>query len=290
MSTQPHDGPPSYQIATSTGGTTASNTLKVPTQEHRRSMEDENRSLPPGWVRQFDSKENHQFFVDTRANPPRSIWHHPYDDDEYLRSLSAEERERIQEEERQRMYTNHSDDDLATKYPPEKQSHVVSAASSTGSSAIPQNLPPRPDNTHHDSRTQKVGLGDKLKEKLTGHTREERARERQLREQEELQYAEAHMKFRAAMQRAMQTGQPQWLAKDRDGRDVYVEPPNYGYNAYGAGAYGYNPYTAGPYSNPNARYIRPPYGYARPGYGGSGYGMPIAGGLLGGMLLGGLLF
>jgi hypothetical protein len=56
---------------------------------HRRSMEDEGRPLPPGWIRQYDAKESHQFFVDTNTTPPRSIWHHPYDDDQYLSTLSS---------------------------------------------------------------------------------------------------------------------------------------------------------------------------------------------------------
>ncbi|KAF9518453.1 hypothetical protein BS47DRAFT_300025 [Hydnum rufescens UP504] len=33
------------------------------------------RPLPPGWIEQFDSKA--WFYVDTRASPPRSSWHHP---------------------------------------------------------------------------------------------------------------------------------------------------------------------------------------------------------------------
>jgi len=41
----------------------------------RRSMEDEHRELPPGWIRRYDEGSQHQFFVDTEAKPPRSIWH-----------------------------------------------------------------------------------------------------------------------------------------------------------------------------------------------------------------------
>src|SRR4051794_21811217 len=62
----------------------------------RRSMEDESRPLPPGWVRQYDPTQGHQFFVDTTKDPPRSIWHHPYDDDIYMNGLSSEERAKVQ--------------------------------------------------------------------------------------------------------------------------------------------------------------------------------------------------
>jgi len=99
------------------------------------------------------------------------------------------------------------------------------------------------------------------------------------------------------MQQAQITGQPQYFAKDRDGKNIYIEPPGgagYGYGGYGAQGYGVNPYSGGVYGDPNARFIRPGYPYNRPygGYpgGGGGYGLPVAGGLLGGLLLGGLLF
>ncbi|KAG8905435.1 hypothetical protein FRB99_008981 [Tulasnella sp. 403] len=52
----------------------------------RRSMEHEERPLPDGWVRQFDPVSQHHFYVDTKANPPRSIWDHPLEDPTYLKS------------------------------------------------------------------------------------------------------------------------------------------------------------------------------------------------------------
>jgi len=63
-------------------------TLTVPVMDHqtRRSMEDEERPLPEGWIRQWDTNTQHHFYVDTRANPPRSIWNHPLEDKEYLES------------------------------------------------------------------------------------------------------------------------------------------------------------------------------------------------------------
>lgn len=301
----PTDAPPSYATATgssTTSNAAGSNRLQVPgarngiPAQHRRSMEDEHRPLPEGWVRQWDQKEQHQFFVNTKATPPKSIWHHPYDDDEYLSTLSSEQREQIQEDERQRLQRidDHSDDE-SSKH--SKSSAPVSSHA-TGSSSFPQELPPR-DSAAGDSHHKK-GFGERFKEKVTGQTKEERARERQLRDQQEREYYEAHQRFRQCLQQAQMTGKPQFFAKDRDGKDIYIEPPNTGYGGYGGynNGYGYNPYQSGPYSNPNARFIRPSYPYQRGygygpyggGYGGGGFGMPIAAGALGGLFLGGLLF
>lgn len=151
--------------------------------------------------------------------------------------------------------------------------------------------------------------GRKLKDKVTSSTHEEREQARQQRAREEQQAYESHLAARRAMTRAIQTGEPQLLGKDRQGRDVYVEPPTGpGAGYYGNNGYGYSPYSQGPYANPNARYLRPNCkssysqprtsadmitdGYGRPyGYGyGGGLGLPIAGGLLGGALLGAALF
>lgn len=246
-------------------------------------MEDEVRPLPEGWVRQWDSKEQHQFFVDTKTDPPRSIWVHPIDDEDTWNSLSSEEKERLQAAESKM-----------------KRSPSFSKDEKSTGQAIPQehyptDLPPRSSGStsqpHVSQGSQKKGLGERLKDKVTGTTHDEREQSRARRDEEERQYYEMHARFRAAMQRAAMTGQPQWFAKDRDGKDIFVEPPagpGYGYRGYGGG-YGYNPYTSGPYSTPNARYIRPGYGYGRPGYGG-GMALPLAGGLFGGAMLGGLLF
>ncbi|TFL02604.1 hypothetical protein BDV98DRAFT_434283 [Pterulicium gracile] len=40
--------------------------------------------LPSGWIEQFDNDANHPFWVDTNAKPARSIWTHPYEDEERL--------------------------------------------------------------------------------------------------------------------------------------------------------------------------------------------------------------
>lgn len=130
-----------------------------------------------------------------------------------------------------------------------------------------------------------------MKDRLTNSTHQDRQRERAKRAKQEQEAYKAHLAFRQAMSRAIQTGEPQYLCKDRDGHDVYIEPLN-GPASLPMGARGYNPYTSGPYGNPSARFMRPEQPYARgPGYGyGGGYGFPLMGGFLGGAMLGGLLF
>lgn len=263
-------------------------------------MEDETRKLPPGWVRTFDPTTNHQFFVDTTKDPPRSIWHHPYDDEEYLATLSSEERERLEQESMERL-KNPSQKDIIAAHSEDEDSHIA------GSSTIPTELPPRPEHGKGKAPA-KASFGRRFKDKVTGMTHEQRVEERRrIAEQERLEY-ETHVRIRQAMAQAAQTGQPVHLGKDSTGRDVYVEPPYSGpypgpYNggAYGRpgygngypgsgypGSVGYNPYGgATSYTTPTARYIRPTTAYNRPGgsgLGGAGPGLALGAGL--GLLLG----
>lgn len=189
-----------------------------------------------------------------------------------------------------------SKEEIIAAHSDEEEDHHHSTAAASSSSANAE-LPPRPEGKGKGADR---SFGRKLKDKLTGMTHEEREQERKRRAAEEQRMYEQHLRTRQAMAKAMQTGQPQLLGKDRDGKDVYIEPPappaGYGYG----GGYGYSPYRGyggGPavYSTPNARYIRPQQPYGRPGFGGGfGGGLPLAagvgGGLLGGLLLGDLLF
>jgi len=286
----PKDAPPSYAQATGSSAAsqpTQSSHLEVPAAPvaSRKSMEDEQRPLPRGWVRQWDTHEQHQFFVDTNANPPRSIWVHPMDDEETWNALPSEEKERLQAEE----------DKLRTHiegFGGSKDSKTEKSSGAPPREQFPAELPHRPSQSASHQTQQKKKFSERMKDKLTGMTHEEREAERARQAEEDRQYYEMHARYRAALQRAQMSGQPQWFAKDRDGRDIYIEPPSgpgYGYGGYGRNGIGYNPYTSGPYATPNARFIRPNYAYGRPGYGG-GLALPVAGGLLGGALLGGLLF
>jgi hypothetical protein len=246
-------------------------------------MEDEARPLPTGWVRQLDAKTQHQFFVNTTTSPPSSIWHHPYDDDAYLSSLTEEERERVQGLHR---VPTHADIEAESSGNDDDHTHHVGDGVGSGVGREEE-----PKGVHK--------LGRRMKDKITNSTHQEREARRRQREEEERQAYKQHLHVRELMARAAETGTPQLLGKDREGRDVYVEPPAYGggYGGYSGGGYGggygYSPYVqgGGPYADPNARFIRPQTPYARPyggGYGG-GYGLPLLG-LGGGLLLGGLLF
>lgn len=282
----PSDPPPSYDEAAGSSSNTSnrpshSNHLQVPHKERngitaadRRSMEDEGRPLPQGWIRQYDFQNHHQFFVNTNVEPPKSIWHHPYDDDEFMNGLDPQERRRVQDLQRipsqADIEAESSDDDVD--------------GGKHSNHSIPHNdeLPPRePQQSGGVSK-----FGRRMKDKMTNSTHEQREAQRRQRAEEEQRAYQRHMEIRQAMSRAMQTGEPQFIGKGRDGRDMYIEPPR-GMRPI-QGGYGYNPYMQGPYGNPNTQFIRPQYPYSRPygkGYGG-GYGLPLAGGLMGGLMLG----
>ncbi|KAK0506287.1 hypothetical protein EDD18DRAFT_1122772 [Armillaria luteobubalina] len=48
---------------------------------------DKDQTLPYGWIKQVH-ESGHPYYVDTRANPPRSIWVHPYEDELFLKEHS----------------------------------------------------------------------------------------------------------------------------------------------------------------------------------------------------------
>lgn len=277
MSTS-HDAPPSYEDATSssfhpepirrvsTDGPAARTERNGIPMDRRRSMEDEVRELPPGWVRSFDPESQHQFFVDTKATPPRSIWTHPYDDEEFLATLSPEERKK-----HSRMKRTVTVDDLMAEDSDDEDHHPGQGKAEPQLTGIQK-------------------FSRKLKDKVTGTTHTEREKHRQQRAEHERQAYLVHVRARQALIRAIQTGQPQLLGKDSQGREVYIEAPRSAYAS--RGPYMNNPYASGLYSNSNMRYMRPVGPYGRPyGYGyGGGAGLPIAAGILGGSLLGAALF
>lgn len=240
-------------------------------------MEDEGRPLPQGWIRQYDPDNHHQYFVDTTHEPPRSIWHHPYDDDGYMSSLGPKERQKIQGNLR----VPTRDDVAAESSDEDRDDHPQGHAAVANAPAS-------------SSQQQSSGgskLARRLKDKLTNSTHEQREEQRRQRAIAEQEAYRRHRQLRQAMVDAMRSGQPQLVATDRNGHDIYIEPPPTASAGRGGFARGYDPYSQGVYGNPNARFIRPAHPYQRPygrGYGG-GYGLPLAGGLMGGMMLGGML-
>lgn len=269
--------PPPHALKTRNG---------IPPQS-RRSMEDEQRPLPDGWIRQYDRESHHQFFVDTSTD--RSIWHHPYDDDQYLDSLPPSEKTKIKlqglslrrEPSQADIEAESSEDD---SHPATADSHPNSGQGQGGKAG------------EHIGATHRFGR--KMKDQITASTHEEREERRRKRaEQEEKAYRQ-HQHFRECMVRAEETGEPQLLGRDREWKEVYIEPSGMGGGGgmsrgmYGNGGYGINPYSQGMYADPDSRFARPQGNYCRPygcGYGGGGYGMPLAAGMGAGLGTGLLL-
>ncbi|RYP12778.1 hypothetical protein DL765_007156 [Monosporascus sp. GIB2] len=332
----PNTPPPSYQEATGGGATTTGPSAAVPSSssssqnsrrqprfrsgerngippDRRRSIEDECRPLPEGWVRRFDPDTQHQFFVDTRADPPRSIWTHPLDDRDYLASLSPPERARAEEEDGrwfQHHFGGESDDDegggggggggggirrrftgddiMAETTDSDDDSDAddhhrhqrrQQGAAGASSSAKPT----------AQAKSER-GFGRRLKDRLTGTTHEQREAARRKREEEERELYRQHMAFRGGLLAAIRDDRPQLLGHDTSGRPVYLEPPGSGY----AGVSGvtrlsprvtevhYRP-GAGPLPDElarGARFVRPE-GYAGPG---------LAPGLSPGLSAGGMMY
>ncbi|KAG8994696.1 hypothetical protein FRB94_004948 [Tulasnella sp. JGI-2019a] len=69
MSTSFNDAPPSYRRRLS------SSELST----------DEDLPLPNGWIKQFDQSSSRYYYTDTHADPPRSTWDHPSEDEQWQR-------------------------------------------------------------------------------------------------------------------------------------------------------------------------------------------------------------
>ncbi|KAK8079139.1 hypothetical protein PG994_002946 [Apiospora phragmitis] len=228
--------PPSYEQAIGSARLSQRERNGISAQR-RRSIEDESRPLPDGWVRTFDPENHHQFFVDIRAEPPRSIWHHPYDDEQYLNSLPLQDRELLGG------LTRHpSIEDVAAETTDEEDEythHPSSKAAAAGTATAPHegsssssSHPPHQQQAEGSSSSSSPtaskprSFGRKMKDKLTGTTHEERNAERARRQQREQDLYRQHELFRRGLAAAIQTGRPQRLGQDDDAVDVYLEPPD----------------------------------------------------------------
>ncbi|VBB76547.1 Putative protein of unknown function [Podospora comata] len=221
----------------------------------RRSMEDELRPVPSGWVREFDPDTHHQFFVDTNYNPnPRSIWHHPHDDSEFLSSLNEAEKDKVRLQISETVLD--SADDLSDE--PTDDSGSDSKSSDTSG---------------------KRSLARKLKDTLTGTTHDERVSARAERALKEKEMYRQHRILRRGMATAMHTSRPAFLGKDENRTHMYLEAPGHTFPGV-ADAKPISPYldeiiydeSEYGYSKPKGRYLRPGskmYGF---GYGGYGCG------------------
>ncbi|KAL2136969.1 hypothetical protein VTI74DRAFT_11151 [Chaetomium olivicolor] len=297
----PSEPPPSYEQAVNGPESLPAEVRNGIPLHARRSMEDELRPLPHGWVREFDLETQHQFFVDTLSSPPRSIWHHPYDDETFLNSLPPDERKRIQ--------STHS-------APHRRPSAADVVAEDTDCDASDSGSPSFRKKEHRS-------LGRKLKDHLTGTTHEERAAERARRAASEREMYRQHRILRRGMHEAMRSGRPQLLGRDENRVHVFLEPPGHTFPGVVSvrrvspymnevvydGSDGRRPGPPGRYFRPEGemygmgyggygcgkfaggRWERPEDEYRRPGgrgFGG-GLGVPLMMPLLGGVMLGSLM-
>lgn len=194
-STQGGSGAPQLNRGLSSASTSSSSSdAHGMPLEARRSIEDEQRPLPEGWIRQIDPNSGHQFFVDTKAKPPRSIWTHPHDDPQFLQSLP-------------------DTSDI-------RQAHERNQT--------PGDAQPR----GSGSKAQKQSLGVRLKDKLTGTTHEERSRKRAERKRAEEEAYKAYMQRR--QQAIMMQRQRMMAGGGGYGGGMYPPPSGmYGRPMYG---------------------------------------------------------
>ncbi|KAK4200894.1 hypothetical protein QBC40DRAFT_172830 [Triangularia verruculosa] len=240
--------------------TTTSNTSSTTRLLHgippqaRRSMEDELRPVPSGWVREFDPDTQHQFFVDTNYNPrPRSIWHHPHDDPGFLSSLSKAEKGKLHV---------HIPETVSQDNHDESEETIDSGSDSKPSGSL-----------------EKRSFTRKLKDTLTGTTHDQRVSARAEKALKEKEMYRQHRILRRGMTTAMHTCRPAFLGKDENRTHMFLEPPGHTFPGV-ADAQPLTPYfdeivydeSEHDYSKSKGRYLRPEskmYGF---GYGGCGCG------------------
>ncbi|EIW64368.1 uncharacterized protein TRAVEDRAFT_55308 [Trametes versicolor FP-101664 SS1] len=259
-------------------------------------MSYENDPLPDGWIREYDPTTKHPFWVHTKAKPPRSIWVHPYEDEQFLRE-HPDIRDRLARER-----DGGTPSEAPPPYTPRRHSYSGHVNANTSGSHLNVPQVDRRD-TRSQPGTPVVGSHDrgffgKLKDKAIGTKEEREAKRRQeMREEEEYAKRVAEQRRRLQQQRAQQR----------------VSSPIGGPSGYGQRVTYSRPMYAAPLGDPWSRRgggFGGGYGglggmgYGRSGFGGSGFGgsgygrrsgfggglgMPLLAGAAGGLLLGDIL-
>ncbi|EMD42165.1 hypothetical protein CERSUDRAFT_70547 [Gelatoporia subvermispora B] len=252
--------------------------------------------LPDGWVQEFDPNNNHPFWVDTRANPPRSIWVHPYEDEQFLK-----EHPDIRDKLAQLRAKGAGPDDNPPPYSPRR--HSYSGTSSNSRLNVPRpggandrNATSHPPSPAPGASAKQRGFFGKLKDKAIG-TKEER--EAAQREQERVMQEVAQQ--RAQQRRQQRVSAPGYAVPGPSYRPSYGAPVGSpGRTRYttrygsGLGGFGRNCGYGGGYGGYGGGYGYGD-GYGRSGFGGGGLGgrsgfggvgLPLLGGMAGGLLLG----
>jgi len=172
------------------------------------------RPLPYGWISQVDQNSGHKFYVDTKATPPRSIWVHPLEDEQYLREHpEAREKARLAADDNQPQYS-------APTTPP-VGSPATSSSQRTGYAAPA------------GSKPEKRGLFSKLKDATVG-TKEEREQEKRHKAEQKRQMLELrerrHQEMlaqQAAMYQQQQQQQEMYARQNPQYQQQFA--PQYGY-------------------------------------------------------------
>lgn len=122
--------------------------------------------LPSGWIEQFDNDANHPFWVDTNAKPARSIWTHPYEDEEYVRE-HPQAREEVNEVRRLMQQQTHGDRQGQHRDSSKERGYHSTGSEGSGGSK------------GSAGGTKKKGFMEKIKDKAIG-TKEEREQQRRV--------------------------------------------------------------------------------------------------------------
>ncbi|KAF8284628.1 hypothetical protein DL93DRAFT_2092300 [Clavulina sp. PMI_390] len=262
----------------------------------------ERRDLPAGWIKEHDPQSDRDYYVDTLAEPPRSIWVHPLDDPDFVRTHRGDDASDLDESvdtHSQRPPSPYGGDSKGSDYPEDKKARrndddhlqvpsTAGAGSSKGHS--------RTDSAASGSSTsaaKKRGFFGKLKDKALG-TKEEREaarkeRERRRKEEERLYY-ERRDAMMAARQQQMEVQRAAYEERQRryaEQQQQYYQQAGYAPQGQYYGRPPMNAYGGPTYQDPYA-YGASPYGRRQQG-GGIGPGGALLGGVVGGLLLGDLL-
>ncbi|KAJ7225649.1 hypothetical protein GGX14DRAFT_693588 [Mycena pura] len=161
----------------------------------------DSRPLPYGWISQTDAGTGHTFYVDTKATPPRSIWVHPLDDEQYRREHPDEKK--------------HHD---APSYSAPSTPPVASSSDRAGYK------PPA-------GKPEKRGFFGKLKDATLG-TKEEREQEKRQKEERRRQL----MELRERRHQELLAQQAAMYQQQQQQQMMYQQ--QYGQPQYGGGGYG----------------------------------------------------
>ncbi|KAI0068319.1 hypothetical protein BV25DRAFT_1911313 [Artomyces pyxidatus] len=253
-------------------------------------MSSDELPLPYGWVKEVDPRTDHPFYVDTKADPPRAIWVHPYNDEQYLNE-HPDVKEKVGNMKQQMLEAHDSKASLR------ERRHSIGGHESADREEGPSTAGP-------SKGKGKRNFFGKIKDKAIGTKEEREAHKKEMQRIQAERYKQRQELLRAQQERFAKR-QAEYEEAQRQ-RAAQFPPQQYGppsgnpYAMYGDRGYG-DPYAYGSpgYGYNNNAYVDPYYGnngYGRGGRGGGfgggggGSALPLIGALAGGLLLGDILF